>query len=238
MMYLALRNRGVLKILEESNLEGGSYDLALAERFGPLDVEANTARDWARLYMYGVSFWEAIPERAVYYFSQVAAAAPYLRDGSGWTARERYREVLIQYGDLFAAQENWCNAQAQYELAGSIRLDDRLQGKIVDAAQNCAPPTEIPTETLMETATPTLTPTLEIILPTETPTLETQPTATETPPPPLEPSPTSGEVTPTDTLPPPSETPSPPTETPAPPSETPGSDAQATLPTEVIIPEP
>src|SRR3990170_5717433 len=37
MLYVALRNRGVHRILNEADLEGGTYDLALAERFGPLD---------------------------------------------------------------------------------------------------------------------------------------------------------------------------------------------------------
>ncbi|HEX9028807.1 MAG TPA: hypothetical protein VF823_06510, partial [Anaerolineales bacterium] len=46
MLYMALRNRGVDKI-KSSDLEGGTYDLALAERFGPLDVEASNWRSWA-----------------------------------------------------------------------------------------------------------------------------------------------------------------------------------------------
>ncbi len=40
MLYVALRYRGVDKILHLANLEGGLYDLALAEQFGPLDVDA------------------------------------------------------------------------------------------------------------------------------------------------------------------------------------------------------
>ena len=83
MLFRALRNRGVQKIQAENNLEGGIYDLALTERFGPLDAEANNWRNLARLYMIGSAFWEVFPEQAVYYFSQVASAAPYLRDASG-----------------------------------------------------------------------------------------------------------------------------------------------------------
>jgi len=71
LLYLTLRNRGVDKIKKESNLEGGIYDLALAERFGPLDSEAENYRNLARIYMIGSSFWEAYPEQAVYYFRQV-----------------------------------------------------------------------------------------------------------------------------------------------------------------------
>ena len=44
MVYLSLRFRGEQRILNEGNLEGGLYDLALAERFAPLDPKKNTTR--------------------------------------------------------------------------------------------------------------------------------------------------------------------------------------------------
>ena len=50
LLYIALRSRGLEKIINQGNLGGGSYDLALAERFGPLDVDANTARVGAIIY--------------------------------------------------------------------------------------------------------------------------------------------------------------------------------------------
>ena len=212
MLYIALRNRGVDKIYKQSNLEGGIFDLALAENFGPLDSEAEGARNMARLYMIGSSFWEVYPEQAVYYFSQIASAAPYLRDASGWTARERYRGALIQYGDQLANNGDWCKSLEQYELALAIRSDDALVALITKATEGCFPPTapyvEIPT--ISPTPTPTVTTTG---LPwTVTPPI---PTASDTPEPPIAtPTPTE-----TPTLPPPSETPTqppPPVETSAP----------------------
>ncbi len=98
-LFLALRNRGAQRILQDNDLEGGIYDLALAERFSPLDVDAQAAREWARLYLIGSSFWEVFPEKAVYFFSQVASALPYLRDASGWTALDRLRESYIHWGN-------------------------------------------------------------------------------------------------------------------------------------------
>jgi hypothetical protein len=62
------------------------YDMSLAEQFGPLDKEADTYRTWARLYITGASFWEIDWEQVINYFSQVYAAVPMLRDGSGVTA--------------------------------------------------------------------------------------------------------------------------------------------------------
>jgi hypothetical protein len=176
LLYLALRNQGVDKIYNGRDLEGGSYDLVLAERFGPLDGKANQARELARLYMYGSAFWEAFPEQAVYYFSQVAAAAPYLTDASGWTAMERYRASLLQYGDQLAAQLDWCNAQIQYDLASNIRIDESLKATATFASFNCAPPTATITRTVTMTPTPSLTATWFEGTGTMTPT----PSATET----------------------------------------------------------
>lgn len=213
MFYLALRQRGVDKIWRQGNLEGGIYDLALASRFGPLDAQAVAARDLARLYLFGSSFWEVYPERAVYYFSQVAAAAPGLRDASGWTAAARYREALIQYGDQLMGKRDWCNAQAQYELALSMGVDEALQQKRQQAALLCSPPTNTPAPS----ATPSPTETLPVFTPaTPTPTLLLPPTATNTAPAPPTNTPPPP---PTDTPPPP-----PPTDTPPPPpTDTPSS---------------
>ncbi len=218
MLYMSLRQRGVQKIYRESNLEGGIYDLSLAENFGPLDLEADVARNMARLYLYGSSFWEAYPQQAVYYFGQVAAAMPYLRDASGWTATERYRAALIQFGDQLFRSEDWCAALEQYQLAAAIRSDAALSSQIDNAALACTPPTA----TLANTAIPTFT-----LSPTPTSTFAAPPTA-----PPLTPTPTPEPPT---VAPPPTETPAPlptdtaapteppPTETPAPPVDTPTS---------------
>lgn len=221
LIYRSLRYRGLDKIRNEGNLEGGIYDLALAERFGPLDVEAARWRNLARLYMIGSSFWEVYPQQAVYYFSQVAAAAPGLRDGSGWTAKERYRVSLIQYGDWLARRGDWCNAQKQYELAISVREDVTVQATAIYVGLQCSPPTAIVTlpQTFTLTPTETLVPTLGLP-PTETATsvlpsptiviLTPTPSATATFTSTLPPS------TPTPTV----ETPPTPTETPLPPTPT------------------
>jgi len=222
MLYLALRYRGVDKILKEHNLEGGIYDLALAENFSLLDVEARNTRNWARIYVIGSSFWEVFPEQAVYYFGQVASAAPYLRDASGWTARDRYRGALIQYGNQLADSEEWCAALIQYEIAFSIRADEQLSKTIDAVALQCSPPTAtIPSITITFTPTltgsvttfPTITGTLIPTISSPSPTfipIDTpgQPTSTSLPP---SPTPTQPQAT-TDVppTPVPSDTPAPP----------------------------
>jgi tetratricopeptide (TPR) repeat protein len=78
MYYNLLRSRGVSKIAPPSgqapNLEGGIYDLTLAEHFGPLDNYSAGLRNFSRYYLTGASFWELDWEQAYYYFSQVAPA--------------------------------------------------------------------------------------------------------------------------------------------------------------------
>jgi hypothetical protein len=214
MLYIALRQSGVDKIYKEGDLEGGMYDLTLAENFGPLDLEAAAARNAARLYLYGSSFWEAYPELAVYYFGLAASTAPYLHDASGWTASARYRDALVQLGDKLASGEDWCGAYQQYILAEQIRGDAALSKKMDDAYQRCNPPTGTPAATISLTPTPsqtagvTISPTLTAPVVT---TISPPPTDTETPvPPTIEPP----SATPTDTPPPPPEDTPTPTETP------------------------
>jgi len=186
-LFISLRMRGIDKIWKSGDLEGGIYDLALASKFGPLDAQSVSARDLARLYLMGSSFWEVDPAQAIQYFSQVAAAAPGMIDASGWTARARYRAVLIQYADLLMAKKDWCNAQQQYELALSLGSDANTQTAAQNAALKCSPPTatgEVPTATSQPTLQPSLPPS-ETIPPNtvEPPTSTPVPPSEETPTP-------------------------------------------------------
>jgi tetratricopeptide (TPR) repeat protein len=208
MLYISLRQRGVSKIWDQGNLGGGAYDLALAERFAPLDVQATSWRELARLYLFGSSFWGVIPEQAVFYFSQVAAAAPGLRDSSGITAAERYRQALVQYGDQLGGKGDWCSAQEQYELALAMGADVAIQEKRDNAALKCSPPTPTQAE-MTETPTPTLPQGI-----TPSATFPIFPTPTNTAP---AGEPSSTPEPPTNTPPPTATEPPPPSDTPPPP---------------------
>ncbi|MCC6147615.1 MAG: hypothetical protein IT308_08625 [Anaerolineaceae bacterium] len=176
MYYIVLRYRGVDKILLDGNLEGGMYDLALTERFGPLDKEADSYRTWARLYLTGASFWGIDWQRVVEAFMQIYPSLPNLRDGSGYTAAERFRIASIHYGDQLAAAEDYCGARDQYLNALSIAQEPNLAPTATAVQLICSPPTPTPAPTVLA---PTLTPDLTITLivtntpelgPTETPT--------------------------------------------------------------------
>ena len=151
--YIALRFRGVDKIINKGNLEGGIYDLALVERFGPLDNEADGYRNWARLYITGTAFWEVDWSQVVYYFAQVASSLPNLYDGN-YTANERYRTALIGYGDQLILAGDYCGGRDQYQLAMSISQDGGLAATATQAQLFCSPPTSTPAPV---TATPEYT---------------------------------------------------------------------------------
>lgn len=163
-LYVAYRNSGADKILKKADLEGGIYDLTLAGRFGLLDADAQSYMDWAGMYIKGASFWDLDWGQAVFYFGQIAPALPNLTDGSGWTATERYRLALINYGDFLAGRDEWCDAQEQYGVALTLGSYTDVEDKYAEAENQCggggdeeeqdntpeeateAPPVEVPPE--------------------------------------------------------------------------------------------
>ncbi|MDD5468965.1 MAG: hypothetical protein PHS96_14295 [Anaerolineales bacterium] len=182
MLYLAFRQRGRDKILKDADLEGGIYDLMLAERFGPLDADSKGYLTWARLYILGASFWDVDWSQVVYYFGQVAPALPNLRDGTGWTATERYRLGLINYGDNLINRKEWCPAMQQYELALAYGADPTVQEKYQRALERCTGGQETTQPT---SASGDVQPTEEPVATTEVPLEATEETPVDTSQPPL-----------------------------------------------------
>ncbi len=219
MLYLALRNRGVEKILNQGELEGGLYDFALAENFGPLDRQVDIYRGWARLYLLGNAFWLAYPDIAAQYYGQLVGVAPNLRDSSGLTAFYRYWASLVQYGDQLALKGDWCGAAEQYQRAMNARPDSAILPTATYAVGQCLALTPSSTPTTTKTITPTTTGTIPPGT-TSPPSATSTPSGTPTPP--IGPSNTPT-PSPTDTPPGPTDTPTPtPTDTPTP-TETPSS---------------
>ena len=132
MYYMALRSRGMCKIYPQTyqpntycddlhiNLEGGIYDLTLAERFGPLDTDAVALRTWARMYIAGASFWDQDWVQVKDYFGQVMAAVPNLSDSSCVSAVERWRQASISYAKQLMDKGKFCEAEDQLNDAFSI----------------------------------------------------------------------------------------------------------------------
>ena len=160
MYYFALRNYGYSLITQQGNLEGGIYQLTLAERFGPLDRDSNGLREGARYYLIGASFWELDWEQTLFYFDQVYSGWSGLWDGT-MTASERYWFASMRYADQLVGDEQFCDAVSYYESAQAIApLDSQAAEGYELAFSTCFPPTEAvtPTATFSLTPTETLTP--------------------------------------------------------------------------------
>jgi tetratricopeptide (TPR) repeat protein len=181
MYYFALRNYGYA-LVQQGNLEGGIYHFTLAERFGPLDRDANGLRTGARYYLIGASFWELDWKQALDYFNQVAGYG--LWDGT-FNTNQRIHFAYMRYGDQLLGQESWCDAAAQYEAAQRVAaLDEVAQEGYERAYAECHPatatidPNSLITPTLGTPASPAAT--TEVVPPpaaaTETPTVTPSPT--------------------------------------------------------------
>ncbi|TLN12056.1 hypothetical protein FDZ74_10355 [bacterium] len=179
MYYIVLRYRGVEMILNEGNLEGGIYNLTLAEKFAPIDVDAKSYQTWARYYLNGASYWGIDWGQVVSIFSEIYPAFPNLRDGSGMTATERYRIAAKEYGNQLMLAEDYCKAKEMYQMSLNLSPDELVQSALNDATTRCdeanAPPVEPPPDW---TATPS--PTGEV-LPTQEPPAEITPEPSVTP---------------------------------------------------------
>ena len=187
MYYFALRNYGYSLITQQGNLEGGIYQLTLADRFGPLDRDSNGLREGARYYLIGASFWELDWAQVISYFDQVRAWGN-LWDGT-MTASERYWFAAMRYADQLVGEGQFCDAVSYYESAQAIApLDSQAAEGYELAYSTCFPPTAEVSPTLETptlggpTTTPTDTQTLPGItdtpspsIPTETPTLSPTP---------------------------------------------------------------
>jgi tetratricopeptide (TPR) repeat protein len=177
MLYIALRNRGIEKILVEGSLEPGIYDLSLAERFAPLDSRAEGIRTWTRLYITGASFWEVNWAQVVFYFEQVYPHVPNLRDSTFMTATDRFRLGAIEYANELAALGDYCLAQEYYERSLAISANPEIQPTAQWIGEACASGEEAPPPSPQEEVQPTPTPGTGL-----GPTPAFTPTQTETPP--------------------------------------------------------
>jgi hypothetical protein len=125
---MALRQRGVGKIAstcDNINLEGGIYDLTLAEHFvgtGNLDSYAESLRTYARFYIIGASFWDQDWLQAQSFFAQVMAAYPSMSDSSCKSSTQRWYEATLKVADDLLASGDSCGAEEQYDAAFSVSV--------------------------------------------------------------------------------------------------------------------
>lgn len=152
-LYVAYRFRGIDKIIHQADLEGGLYDLALAEQFAPLDVDSIGYQTWARMYLNGASFWQIDWIKVMQYFEQIYPSFPNMRDSSGLTAIERYRIAARSQGDKLYDSGDYCGAYEYYQKSLQAVPDQTLEQKAAEVYLLCYPPTNTPVPTTAVTPT-------------------------------------------------------------------------------------
>ena len=183
MIAQSLRNLGVEKILQ-GDIEQGIYNLALAERFGPLDNTAIAWRNSGAFYLFANSYFGLDWPQAVDSFEGICRA-------DVWDGCSKYARAAYEYGHLLLATSKPCEASTQYANSLRVRSNPNLEPTATYAANACAtllaPPatgtvtgTPSPSPTVGLTLLPTDTPTPPVS-PTDTPTGSPAPTATPTP---------------------------------------------------------
>lgn len=157
MYYLALLSQGK-KYIQEGNLETGIYYLTLAERFGPLDRDANALREGARAYLVAASFWEIDWAQAYALFEQLVNGFPGLSDGT-MSVSQRFHIAAMRYGDQLFNKGDYMGACAAYEAAMRYGALEKQSNKNYNEAYPiCYPPTPTPEIPTLPAPTPTPTP--------------------------------------------------------------------------------
>lgn len=165
--FITLRYRAVEMIVNEGNLEEGLYFMSLLSKYAPLDRDAVNYSNWARLYLTGASYWEVDWEQVVNFFSQLAGAFPYMHDGNGWTANDRYIRGSEYYADQLADAGEHCKSLQYYQTVLNYSANEPVQDKYNQAYRKCHPPTKTPEPVVTES--PAVIPTEETPTPEPTP---------------------------------------------------------------------
>ncbi len=136
--FTTLRYRAVDMIKTEGNLEEGLYLLSLVSKYAPLDHDAVNYSSWARLYLTGASYWDIDWEQVVIHFSQLAAAFPYLHDGTGWTANDRLVRGSEYYADELVERNEFCDAVDYFQVAINASPTESLCFREMPSADSCS----------------------------------------------------------------------------------------------------
>lgn len=159
-----------LEELYGEQVELGMYYLGLADGLGTLPQEVRDQMLWAELYLGGMAYYGVNWDVSLFYFRQLCPAAPFYQG-----ACQKLVTILMQAGDSFAAQQDWCPAESYYQEAASVPGAENISQKLGQARQGCADATPTPSGPLTDTLPVTGT------LPLGTPGIVTDTTPVESP---------------------------------------------------------
>ncbi len=165
MLYDTYLGYGV-DLITGDNIETGLFYLAQAEKLGDLPQSALDYRLWATLYTQGISYYGVNWDLTAYFFRDLCLAAPFYHN-----ACDILYESLVNVGDLYAVNLDWCPAAQYYEEASRQQTSVELGDKLTQAREGCAQATPTPSGPITDTVNITGTEpiTSPLIIPPVTP---------------------------------------------------------------------
>lgn len=133
-------------LLYTQKVEQGLYYLEQAEALGLLPVEVSDQRQWAELYLSGISFYGVNWDVAIFYFRDLCLAAPFFHD-----ACQKLEAALLARAEQFAAIQEWCPAEPLFAEAFQINGSAETQNRLAQARNGCAGATPTPSVPLTGT---------------------------------------------------------------------------------------
>jgi len=134
------------ELLSGDQVELGLYYLSQAEALGDLRQEVKDQRFWAQLYLSGIAFYGVDWETSALYFRDLCAAAPFYQNSC-----QKLRVSLTRLADIYAANLDWCPAEAYYLEATANIGDAELADKLANASLMCLEATPTPTAPITAT---------------------------------------------------------------------------------------
>lgn len=121
------------ELLYTNRAELGLFYLRQAETLGDLPQEAADQRQWAQLYLAGISFYSVNWDAAIFYFRELCLSAPFFHD-----ACSRLESALSTSADQFISIQEWCPAVPLLQEAYGLSNNQGVANKLAAARSGCA----------------------------------------------------------------------------------------------------
>ncbi|MCS7220723.1 MAG: tetratricopeptide repeat protein [Anaerolineae bacterium] len=131
MLFEAYRQRGAM-LVEQNRFEEALRMFDRALMLKPDAQEVRNEREWAALYINGLSYWRADWQQAIARFQKIYERNPSYRD-----VRQRLADAHASYAKQLGERGNWCAAAEQYEASLKIVNSEVVRTSHDLASERC-----------------------------------------------------------------------------------------------------
>ncbi|NLS79516.1 MAG: tetratricopeptide repeat protein [Chloroflexi bacterium] len=132
LLFWAYYNSG-LALVNDGRMEEAVHRFDQALALQPKNPDVLGQRHLASLYVSGLGYWGADWGAAIEKFDAVYRIESNYRD-----VRQRLHDAHVNYGDLLASKNEWCNAAKQYDAALQIIDTEAVRQRRDNAATRCS----------------------------------------------------------------------------------------------------